>query len=195
MRELLESRESRPPPTPPKAPHTREPTPRLPPTRGSLTGGRPEPFPNLPRSSLQLVEKTKEDEKNFKIWSVGGRANTPLSFWVEDKVAPQPMAQTWRSEREARRPVRGHVRSLLVSSRAESLEGSWVSQDQEVLGELKGELFRWSCDGSTSRIWLSEGQAILSLAVDGCRHFASVSEDGRRMIWGDGDVWLRQDEA
>ncbi|CAJ1445238.1 unnamed protein product [Effrenium voratum] len=114
MRELLESRESRPPPTPPKAPHTREPTPRLPPTRGSLTGGRPEPFPNLPRSSLQLVEKTKEDEKNFKIWSVGGRANTPLSFWVEDKVAPQPMAQTWRSEREARRPVRGHVRSLLA---------------------------------------------------------------------------------
>ena len=38
-----------------------------------------------------------------------------------------------------------------VSSRAESLEGSWVSQDQEVLGELKGEP---GIQGWGSRFWV-----------------------------------------
>ena len=36
-----------------------------------------------------------------------------------------------------------------------------------------------------------ERQENLSLAVDGQRHFAVLSGDGRKMRWADGDEWLR----
>lgn len=36
-----------------------------------------------------------------------------------------------------------------------------------------------------------ERQETLCLWLDGCRHFAVLSMDGRRMVWADGDVWER----
>ena len=171
---------------------------------------------SMSKTSLQLVEQTKmDDPEKFKIWEVGGRANTPNSFWREQRqyeaAATQgPVAATrgmpWTNLSHTRvraMQEKGHMRALLLGSarreaKAEGprdLNGHWISVDGEMRGQVEGNIFYWDCDGSRSRVRLGgEREEIVSIAVDGCRHFGALSEDGRRLFWADGDIWVRHDE-
>ena len=164
--------------------------------------------------SVQLVEQTKMDDPDkFKIWEVGGRANTPNSFWREQRQyesAAQGFSFTasrgmpWPNLSHTRvraMQEKGHMRALLLGSTPgtatdlRNLDGYWISTDGELRGQVEGDVFYWDCDGSRSRLRFGgERQEIVSLAVDGCRHFAALSEDGRRLLWADGDIWVRHDE-
>lgn len=158
--------------------------------------------PELAKTSIQLVEKSKADTEKFRIWPKhGGRANTPLSYWKEETST----APFGRSTPTAGLGETG-FRSLLAVSMnqlasgfshqagyARNLDGGWISnQDGELRGHVEGDQFYWACDGSSSPLRLSgERQETLCLWLDGCRHFAVLSMDGRRMVWADGDVWER----
>lgn len=145
-----------------------------------------------PKNSAELVEKSKVDPEKFRIWHVGGRANTPLSYW-----------KAWKRADLQTRPATtaGHVRSFLAVGpdiatgvqKTRPLDGAWISnEDGSLRGEVQGEVFHWACDGTASRLHFSgERQENLCLMVDGVRHFAVLSLDGRRISWADGDVWLR----
>ena len=167
------------------------------------------------RASLRLVEQTKiDDPDKFKIWDEGGRANTPISFWKEERQYEAAAEQAFGTSSTpwsnlSHRKVRamqekGHMRALLLGPSQGStsgletprdLNGLWISTDGELRGEIEGDVLRWDCDGSRSRLQLAgERQEIVSLAVDGCRHFGALSEDGRRLLWADGDVWVRHDQ-
>eukprot|EP00439_Symbiodinium_sp_Y106_P054885 s2510_g7.t1 len=167
------------------------------------------------RASLRLVEQTKiDDPDKFKIWDVGGRANTPISFWREERQYEAAAEQAFGTSSTpwsnlSHKKVRamqekGHMRALLLGPSQGStpgpetprdLNGLWISTDGELRGEVEGDVLRWDCDGSRSRLRLTgERQEIVSLAVDGCRHFGALSEDGRRLLWADGDVWVRHDQ-
>ena len=171
---------------------------------------------SMSRASMQLVEQTKvDDPEKFKIWDVGGRANTPNSFWREQRqyeAAAQSCSfggthcMPWTNLSHTRvraMQEKGHMRALLLGSVSpggseacpRNLDGHWISTDGELRGHVEGDVFHWDCDGSRSRLRLGgERQEIVSLAVDGCRHFGALSEDGRRLLWADGDVWVRHDE-
>ena len=167
------------------------------------------------RASLRLVEQTKiDDPDKFKIWDVGGRANTPISFWREERQYEAAAEQAFGTSSTpwsnlSHKKVRamqekGHMRALLLGPSQGStpgpetprdLNGLWISTDGELRGEVEGDVLCWDCDGSRSRLRLTgERQEIVSLAVDGCRHFGALSEDGRRLLWADGDVWVRHDQ-
>jgi len=75
-----------------------------------------------------------------------------------------------------------------------NLDGSWVSHDGELRGEVHGEHFYWACDGSASPLRIfGEHQESLCLWLDGVRHYGILGFDGRRLSWADGDVWLRRE--
>ncbi|CAK9055965.1 unnamed protein product [Durusdinium trenchii] len=199
-----------------------------------------------PKNSAELVEKSKVDPEKFRIWHVGGRANTPLSYW-----------KAWKRADLQTRPATtaGHVRSFLAAwkvvqlvkesktcaaynkavgpdiatgvqgfqlraatlwilhprrtlgildgqlrlQKTRPLDGAWISnEDGSLRGEVQGE--RDKRRRTTARVggfplgvrWHRvERQENLCLMVDGVRHFAVLSLDGRRISWADGDVWLR----
>eukprot|EP00931_Biecheleriopsis_adriatica_P086103 TRINITY_DN60829_c0_g1_i1.p1 TRINITY_DN60829_c0_g1~~TRINITY_DN60829_c0_g1_i1.p1 ORF type:complete len:292 (-),score=32.51 TRINITY_DN60829_c0_g1_i1:16-891(-) len=174
--------------------------------------------------ALELVEKSKQtDDASFSIWELGGRANTPSSIFQEQNrsrvlglyggaVVSHPSPPS--SPRQASRPKEDGqaVRTLVVgrpwtvpSARTprsprrhrtvpRSLDGIWFSPPSgELRGHLEGDRFYWAEDGSASRVRISEG-GMIYLKVDGCQHIGSISEDGRRILWGDDDVWARQDD-
>jgi len=183
--------------------------------KDDFSKGRPATSALSLKSSLQLVEETKVDDPDkFKIWEVGGRANTPNSFWKEQRTndggmeavaSPCARPHLWTSLSHLKvraMQEKGHMRAMLLpstpssaeSSLTRNLDGLWVSTDGELRGKVEGNMLRWDCDGSQSRLRLGgERQEIVTMAVDGVRHFGALSEDGHRLIWADGDVWVRHD--
>lgn len=164
----------------------------------STWGSKTSRLVSTPKSSLRLVEKTKVDNEKFRIWpSHGGRANTPLSYWKEDAVPlgrNTPPTGFLESGMRSALAVGDPLASGIHETGLRNLDGSWVSHDGELRGQVHGEHFYWACDGSASPLRVfGEHQESLCLWLDGVRHFAILGPDGRRLSWADGDVWLRRE--
>lgn len=73
------------------------------------------------------------------------------------------------------------------------LEGGWASRaDGELRGRVEGGAFTWEEDGtSTPLVVHGDRGDVVSMTVDGVGHSGVLSEDGRFLRWGDGDVWVR----
>eukprot|EP00441_Pelagodinium_beii_P047933 CAMPEP_0197625466 /NCGR_PEP_ID=MMETSP1338-20131121/4826_1 /TAXON_ID=43686 ORGANISM="Pelagodinium beii, Strain RCC1491" /NCGR_SAMPLE_ID=MMETSP1338 /ASSEMBLY_ACC=CAM_ASM_000754 /LENGTH=304 /DNA_ID=CAMNT_0043195885 /DNA_START=46 /DNA_END=958 /DNA_ORIENTATION=+ len=182
----------------------------------SGTGSGWRPMTSRPTSSRQLVERSKFGNNDmFAVWKGGGRAITPHSFWKEerkyDAVVPpsargrrrdySPLGSEKGEEETCFRPaVPAAVRTVLAvgtseATRAGMLDGVWFSQqDGELRARIEGHLLHWACDDTTAKLKLSEESLTVCLKVDGQLFLASLSEDGRRLVWGDGDVWAREEQ-
>eukprot|EP00927_Polykrikos_kofoidii_P051526 TRINITY_DN45328_c0_g1_i1.p1 TRINITY_DN45328_c0_g1~~TRINITY_DN45328_c0_g1_i1.p1 ORF type:complete len:385 (+),score=49.76 TRINITY_DN45328_c0_g1_i1:187-1341(+) len=76
------------------------------------------------------------------------------------------------------------------------LDGVWISRrDGETRGYIESTRLLWAEDGSTSRLsFYGLAGNIVNVVVDGEAHSAVLSADRRLLRWGDGDVWVREDD-
>lgn len=79
------------------------------------------------------------------------------------------------------------------ADRCQVFEGDWASrEDGELRGRIEQGHLMWEEDGTATPLWVhGERGDVLSMLVDGSYHYGVLSEDGRLLRWGDGDVWLR----
>mmetsp|Transcript_84599 Transcript_84599/g.218002 ORF Transcript_84599/g.218002 Transcript_84599/m.218002 type:complete len:267 (+) Transcript_84599:91-891(+) len=138
----------------------------------------------------------------FALWGSAARSIVPISS----------QAARERAERRAFYNAGGQggvdwaltMRSVLTNNQegsmavgAARLEGTWHSrQDGELRGRIDGNRMTWEEDGSETLITIAGERAdIVRMSVDGKSYAGVLSEDGRLLKWGDGDVWVRSDDC
>lgn len=72
-------------------------------------------------------------------------------------------------------------------------EGCWTSETGEERATITGGLVFWA-DGPPTRIKHQRGKDGFSSETDGVT-FSAVRDDAGRLVWSDGDVWVRNDAA
>lgn len=113
------------------------------------------------------------------------------------RAAEIPVDIPPREACQTKKELAARVRALALRSdqpdvRCGVLDGDWATKDGDFIGAAHHGYFYWEEDGHRTRLHVQgERGDLVSMVVDGVTHHGVLYEDGRKLRWGDGDVWYR----
>eukprot|EP00929_Paragymnodinium_shiwhaense_P069698 TRINITY_DN35162_c0_g1_i1.p1 TRINITY_DN35162_c0_g1~~TRINITY_DN35162_c0_g1_i1.p1 ORF type:complete len:391 (+),score=78.39 TRINITY_DN35162_c0_g1_i1:92-1264(+) len=175
--------------------------------------------PSKKLASRKSARGGRHDIQLFSLWSSAGVKDEPNTIWEEPlrpvATASERRTLTDRGEKAMflRPPT---VRSALIGplrpNTSDALPSRLKTQrhqlpkvtkhsqrlsrsDGEYRCQIHGMRLFWAEDGSETRLtYHGVGGHIVSMMVDKEAHSGVLSSDGRLLRWGDGDLWVRDDD-